>query len=233
MPPSGAGGSLIVLGLTLAALVAGRIYNVLASPREKSKRRLVGTPRTVTGELGTGLARVTGKARRGRELLSAPLSDRPCLAFEFRVEITSGDDWAEVVRLRRACAFVVADEGGEALVEPGSNYELVLADDVRGGTGWRDPEPDPAHLARALAMLDESEQPGWSWLASRQVRYFEAALLEGELVSVFGAVLEEVHPEAQPAGPRSLPMARVLRGTVDEPVRIGDGEVAEDGLGLS
>jgi hypothetical protein len=232
MPPSSAGGSLIVLGLTLAALVAGRIYNVIVSPREKSKRRLVGTPRTVTGELQTGMARVTGKARRGRELLRAPLTHRPCLAYDFRVEVTSGDDWREVVHLREAGAFVVADEGGEALVEPGLNYELVLSDDVLGGTGWTDREPDPELLKRVVAMLDESEGPTDSWFNPRHVRYFEAALLEGELVSVYGAVIEEVHPDAERSGPRSLPVARVLRGTAEEPVRIGDGDVAADGMGI-
>jgi len=57
-------------------------------------------------------------------------------------------------------------------------------------------------------------------------RYFEAVLQEGDRVSVYGAVQVEVHPEGERIGPRALPVARVMRGTFEEPVRIGDGPLA-------
>jgi hypothetical protein len=64
-----------------------------------------------------------------------------------------------------------------------------------------------------------------------EFRCFEAILEEGELATVHGSALEDVHPEGERPGPRSLPMVRLLRGSADEPVRIGSGAVASDGLG--
>src|SRR5688572_28875532 len=151
MSAAGAVSTLVLLGLVLGGLVARQVYRVIDSPREKTRRRLVGTRRTVIGELRAGTARVTGNVRRGRELLRAPISGRPCLAFEFRVEVSHGESWTEVVRGQKASPFMVADESGQAQVEPGHHFELVLAEDLRGGTGWMDHSPEPSHLAAVLA----------------------------------------------------------------------------------
>ena len=85
MPPPVSDGSLIAFGLLAAAVAIRKVYRMVTSPREKSKRRLAGTRRTRTGELHNGLARIAGKAV-GREVLRSPVTDRACLAFELRVE---------------------------------------------------------------------------------------------------------------------------------------------------
>jgi hypothetical protein len=219
---------MIIVGL--AILVAVWIYNVTVSPRAKTRRRLVRTPRTLTTRLHAGMARVTGRAMHGKELLRSPASDRPCVAFDFGVEVNDGSSgWCEVLRLRDVTPFLVRDEGGQARVEPGSHYELLLAESNRG-TDLYSRSPDPQELARVVALLPSNQRPSGHWLTSSSIRFFEAVLLEGDLVSILALVSEEVHPEEEPAGPRSLPVARVLRGTSERLMYIGGPDVAFDGL---
>jgi len=219
---------MIVAGVVL--LVASGIYQAVFSHRARSRRRLVGTRRTPSGQLHDGLARVTGKAFRGREILRAPASERPCLAFDLCVEVSHGQGWREVVRRQEACPFLLRDETGEVHIEPDGHIDLLLAEEVRGGTTWPARVPDPAHLSRVLALLEEHDLPRAGWFSEDKVRYFEGALLEGGLVSVYGATIEETRSEAERTGPRTLPVARVLRGTVEEPLRIGGNDVAVAGL---
>jgi hypothetical protein len=217
----------IVVGL--AALLGIRIFRSFLSRHARNKRRLVRTRRTLTSQLRPGMARVTGKAIKSRELLRAPASDRPCLAFDFGVEVNHGMGPLQLLRMQEVVPFIVRDEGGQAHVEPGTYYELVL-EEVNRGTDIYSRSPDPSELARVVALLPEGERPTGHWLTSSNIRFFEAALLEGDLVSILAPVTEEVHPESERTGPRALPLARVLRGTAERLMYIGGPEVAFDGL---
>jgi hypothetical protein len=222
----------VVVGVGMAAVFVGGLLKALTSPEEKNRRRLVGTPRTLTSQLRPGLARVTGRAKRASRLLQTPISHRPCVAFEAWVGIPTGDAWHKIFTARELVPFVLVDEAGEVPIEPDGHCELILEGDLRGGTDWVE-VPVEEHLARAVALLTAANaREGRSPRRKPAVHYYEAALEEGDLVSVYGTAIEDVRPDGHQQGPRSLPTAMVMKGTARELLRIGDGPLGTDGLGL-
>jgi hypothetical protein len=217
----------------MALVVIVTTYRWLSSRDRANRRRLVKTKRTQLHQLRPGIARVTGTVRRGPEVLLAPLSQRPCVAFEVRVEQYDGEDWGEKVRVREARPFAVVDETGEALVDPSLGFELLLDADVSGTDGgWFDDNAPFRESNAAQALLHAHGIRTETWFFERPIRmrYFEGVVEEGELVSIYGPVIEGIDPQGEKVAPRSVPVARILRGSPDEPVRIGDGSVAREGL---
>jgi hypothetical protein len=213
-----------VSGATLALLAAGAlglarvVYLEFLSRDARTTRTLSDRPRTRIGDGTDGVVRLTGRVRRRGELLKAPVSGRPCVAFQLLVEGDNGDGWDKLLESRDARPFVIADETGEALVDTaGGPFHLALNSDERGGTGLFD-QIGEAQL-QAVMSVGTFESPG---RARGKRRYREGILCEGETVAVGGRGLREVSPEATSVNPRELPRWLVLRGTADEPLLISD-----------
>ena len=75
-------------GVAMALLAVGTlglaraVYLELFSRDARTARTLSDRPRTRIAEGGDGTIRVTGRVRRHGELLKAPVSGRPCVAFQ-------------------------------------------------------------------------------------------------------------------------------------------------------
>jgi hypothetical protein len=218
----------VAVVLCLVALVLWKVVDAAVSPEEKSRRRLLNTRRTPAADLTGGLARITGTARSGGETLRAPVSERACLAYRLSIQVDAGrSDWREVATLRGACTFTVTDETGEALIEPQGNYVLVLESDRRGGPARSAEQPQSPEMATVFRLLRQRDIALENMMGHHSTfRYVEAIVQEGDRVAVYGAVQVQVHPQGERGGPRGLPVARVFRGTFEEPVRIGDGALA-------
>jgi hypothetical protein len=208
--------------LTVVVAVGNRFW---PSRRRRIVRALASRPRAlVHGAEGT--VRLTGRVRRNGGLLSSPLSGRPCVAYEFSVHEPirfSGNDggngWHCLVDMREATPFLVADESGEARIDPSGPFLMSLKYDRGGESSGKHPGKHQ-DLASVLAAIDIAST-GWlgGW---RRFRYAEGVLEEGELVSVSAASVLEVDQAGERAGPRSPPQRLVLRGTEEQPLLISD-----------
>jgi hypothetical protein len=212
---SGAALALLAFGALGLARV---VYTELWGRDARTTRALSERPRTSIRDGADGIVRVTGRVRRRGELLKAPVSGRPCVAFQLLVEHHSGDGWGKLLELRDARPFVIADETGEALVDTAAGpFHLALNSDERGGTGLFD-RIGEAQL-QALMSVGAFESPGRT---RGKRRYREGILREGETVAVGGRGVREVSAEAPSINPREPPQWLVLRGTADEPLLISD-----------
>src|SRR6185369_4566859 len=89
-----------------AAIFAGvQLWDSYLSPKAKTKRAVAATPRTLVRQIGGGLVRVTGRVHRHGELLRAPVSKRPCVAFDLDVQELDDERWMNRLVERRACTF--------------------------------------------------------------------------------------------------------------------------------
>ncbi|MEM7157678.1 MAG: GIDE domain-containing protein [Myxococcota bacterium] len=131
-----------------------------------------------------GLKRIVGKLSMNEEPLVAPLTGRPCAAYEVVLEQlrSSGksSSWHTVFREIEVRPFTLDDGTGRAFVEP-SEAKLVITRDERSQSGTFD-DPTP----REQAFLDMYGQSGEGWVFNKTLRYSEGVLEPGEDVAVLG-----------------------------------------------
>ena len=204
--------------LAIGAVGLARIaYTIFLSQEARTTRALANRPRTRIRDAAEGTVRVTGRVRRRGDLLKAPVSGRPCVAYQLLVE-EDNDGWGQLRELWDARPFVIADETGEALVDTVAGpFRLALDSDERGGTELFDQIGEAQR--QAIVSVGSFESPGRPRLNRR---YREGILREGETVAVGGRGLWETSAEGTSANLRDPPKWLVLRGTVDEPLLISD-----------
>jgi hypothetical protein len=207
--------------------------NALWPPRrDRIVRALASKPRSLVQE-ARGAVRLTGRIFGIGDLQHAPLSGRPCVAYEVLVDefgTSNGPGgvhrrrWAE---LREANPFLVADESGKARIDTSGPFLMSLNHDYTGTTGWFSKYPG-THQALA-SFLSSMGIPSTNWLGRwRRFHYVEGVLEEGELVSVSANGVLELDPAAEQVSARSPPQRLVLRGTEALPLLISDNQEARN-----
>jgi hypothetical protein len=157
------GWKLLVAIVGAAGLAA---YQLLFSRRAKIRRALSSRRRMAVGRIAGGSVVVRGHVRRHSGLLHAPISGRPCVAYEVHLRDSAGK---EVIAVRQAAVpFLAADWTGSALVDPGPHMKLALVEDVTGGGTWRPADPEIIQNLQAL-LPPGTSLTGWlgSTTASR------------------------------------------------------------------
>ena len=218
-------GPFIALAVLTLALVAGN--SIWPTRRRRINRALASRPRAlVHGAQGT--VRLTGRIRPSGELLRAPISGRPCIAYEVSVDEPGrvlGGEWRRRVELREVPSFLVADESGATRIDTSGPFLMSLNYDRKGDTDSYSEYPGkhPA-LASFLSSLDVVTS-GWlgRWW---RFRYAEGVLEEGQLVSVSAESVLEVDLAGERGGPRFPPQRLVLRGTEALPLLISNEKEA-------
>jgi|SRR4051812_45723080 hypothetical protein len=211
-------------GVAIALLAIGAVglarvvYAAFLSRDARTIRALADRPRSSIARGAEGSIRVTGRVRRHGELLKAPVSGRPCVAFHLLVEHYTREGWDKLLELRDARPFVITDDTGEALVDTAAGpFHLALNSDERGGTGLFDRIGEAQR--QALMSVGTFEAPGQN---GGKRRYREGIVREGENVAVGGRGVREVSAEGAGGNPRQPPQWLVLRGTAEEPLLISD-----------
>jgi hypothetical protein len=216
MPPS------FFVGAVVVALAYALWSNVF-SRKARAKRALARTPRTPVGRSEGGSVRVTGRVEPRGETLTAPGSERVCVAYELTIEESIGGEWHERLVHADARPFAVVDESGTALVDPGGHVHFDLVEDVEHSDGtWKEARGGSfsdhvLELLRAHGVETETFFEGW-----RLFRYREGVLEAGERVSVAGHAAHEPHADGERRGPREPPTVLVLRGSAKAPLLISD-----------
>jgi hypothetical protein len=199
------------------------------SPAPKRPRR------TRIREIRDGLVRVAGKARSRGELLRAPLSGRPCVAFHALVYELRGmrrtGGWEVLIDVQDVAPFAVTDDSGEAVVDVSGPLDLALDVDRRGPSGWRDPAR-PAEVAALTQLLESRGHSINNWLGLSKPFLFEEGIIAPDQdVAIAGLGVHEVTLAGQRSGPRGVPEQIVLRGSADDPLVISNSRAARRGAG--
>jgi hypothetical protein len=212
------------VGAFVVFCVGRVIYTDFLSPEARVKRALAGRRRVPIGEAQEGPVRLTGRARQVGELLRAPASQRPCVAFQLVVEERGGSNgWQKVLELAVGAPFRLEDESGAALVDTAAGpFSLALVPDRTGSPSVFGSENDNVKRVRALAGLERV----------RAFRFSEAALAVGRPVSVGGRCAREVALDGDRANYREPPQRLVVRGTAEEPLLISNWREARQGPGM-
>jgi hypothetical protein len=172
-------------------------------------------------QLTEGIVRVTGTAQTFDGLLSAPCSGRPCLAYDLTVQRMTGKSWVDLLFVRAARSFLVAEETGTVVIHPDRHYWLVLVEDRTDEAAWCT-APDDATFGKLAAIFKAEGIPLTGGPFDQALRYHEGIVEVGERVTVQGRAVREVSAGGERADPRSPPEIVVLRGTAENPLRISD-----------
>jgi hypothetical protein len=185
---------------------------------------------TPIGRLAAGPVRVTGRVRRAEELLDSPVTGTPCVAF--LVSLLSHGKTPTRERLTYARPFLVEDETGSVLVDPGTSYAAALAPGKQYSvTALNLPPRRRADLWQAFQIPSHHR---YSWFFDDLNFWREDLLVEGRIVSVAGYAMEDVHASGESAGPRQLPTRLVIRaGGPHEPLLLADHFSPRPGSGMT
>jgi hypothetical protein len=188
-------------------------------------RKLAEKRQMPAGGVGGDQIRVVGRVKQRAEPLRAPISGRPCVAFQADVEELQGEEWISRLRVREAQSFLVVDETGSALVDANGPFELGLVTDEQGSSGLFG-----SIGAAQLQVVKSHLSSGNEWFGrSNKARYREGILKVGQLVAVGGNGAREITGEAAAPGLREAPTWLVLRGTADDRLLISNSVQAIGG----
>jgi hypothetical protein len=164
---------------------------------------------------GMGLVRVTGRVRPIDGTVEAPVTARRCLAFVVSLYESGRRPMSE--RLSGGRPFLVEDDTGSVLVDPGAGFVMALVDGHYVGVGEVSLSRErQAELWSAFKIPDNYRH---SCFYDGLNLWREDVLVEGTIVSVAGHVGVEVHPSGESEGPRQLPTRLVVRG---QPLLVAD-----------
>jgi hypothetical protein len=219
--------SLLLLILVLSG-VSAFVYQAWLRPDQRITRALGAAPVTSVADTQGGVRKLTGQLRMAGDSLTAPLSGRSCAAYVLAVdEYRFLGGWTPLLREKRAVGFRLADDTGEAAVEPDEHCELAISNTVEGRSSPRRMHPGLIGHLRRLGFATETRL-GFS----KRLRFEEGALVSGCWVSVGGLAGWEPSPAGEREGYRALPGRLVVRGTPQFPVFISD-EVGAYGPALA
>ena len=215
-------GLFIASGVVMAMVVTARYFSRSNRARRRARRTeraLAARQRTWISE-AHGPVRVTGRIHRDAKLLEAPLSGRPCVAYELVIdELSSGSPslWQRFLDLRQACPFLLEDDSSTARIDTAGPGFVALIHDRVGVTSGIYPGN---HLELSMVLESCGVLP-MTWLGRwRPLRYAEGVLEPGELVTVGGHGAREIDPGGDRPSVRSPPQRLVIRGSEEEPLLI-------------
>jgi hypothetical protein len=199
---------LIIAGVAAAAAIGGlQLYERLS--RTGKARRLLERAKLVkVGDAREGeVVRIVGRVRLDDDPLRAPLSERPCAAYEIEVEerrtslLLQGGRWRRVLRhADHLPRFLIEDETGSAVVELGEPYVLVTHDVTESsGVGKAPPLGFGAFLAAHGVGTKGS-------LVNKRMCFTEGIIWEGQQLVVLGLCRWRASPSAG-VGYRQAPRA--------------------------
>lgn len=221
----------IIAVLLVAVPAVLMLALVLIERPRQLHQELQSVPLLAAGELREGMYRVMGRARRGRPLLVAPVSGRPCLAWRLVVERSPAIHAGATQRLRRrrvaidmrACGeFWIEDETGRAAVQPGAHFALAMQAGQRAVRGrWSQLPPQVRAEIQRQREATGAVTSVWDPHPGATARFTELAIEENETLSIGGEVGRELHPLGE-GGARAAPMRWTFRGTPSNPLILSD-----------
>lgn len=209
-----------IFGVAAVAIGAGFYFN-----KDRRIRRLLKkSDRVEIAQFPDGAsAKVVGAVVVENQHLNAPLTGRPCVYYEARVEEYKSrgksGSWVTVIREVAGVPFFVRDSSGEALIDPsGANVAIDTDSKTKSGTF------DGATPTEE-AFLNRHGRESKGWVFNKSLRYREGVFEPGETVAAFGTGVREPDPGGVNAaqGYRGMPPTRLrLRHSHAGPLYLSD-----------
>jgi hypothetical protein len=162
------------------------------------------------------LVRIAGRVAPREALVTAPLSGRPCVAYDLEIDLAR-----ERTSVRRDSCFTpfyVQDESGRALILPPC-LVVVLAERARVESIVRDLPP----AVQAQIGEQYEEYPEYDWRSFR-VRAVERRIEPGEQLTVVGWARRSTIADDAAAGYRDSSDVVVVESEEGAPLSISDDE---------
>ncbi len=187
--------------------------------------RLLATPRVRMADVVEGVTtRVAGSVRATGEVLTSPLSGRPCVYYEVAV-ISVGLSTQNFQRVesrlgtvREGVNFALVEHDAVALVDCEHLDVAVAVGQTTTCKGTFDASPAQLELIRRCIP------PGHRWFDTQELVFREACILPDQVVGLVGAAVREPDPDHPPDGLfRGEAATRVrFRGSRAHPLVISD-----------
>ncbi len=216
--------NVVMASIAIVALVVSWVMRYY-SAENRLKRTLRAVRVWPIGELPEDtLGRVIGEAQPIDRVLQSPLTGRPCVYYDARVEEHESGEWHTRFAERGGVPFLLTDPSGHAIVDP-SCAEIALTFDSDSRSGTFD-DPTPAEAAFLAKHGGESK----GWIFNKKLRYIEAVIEPGERVAVLGSGIREPDPQGTPTeGYRSAAPTRLrLTSSPQHPLGISDDPSTTD-----
>ncbi len=204
--------------VVVVGAVGGLLYAAWYTSEPVRIRRMLRDARACSiADLGDGQSgRIVGAAQLHRDHLIAPLTGRRCLYYVATIEQSKygTDVWSMLATEERGVPFAVTDGTGRAIVD--ATHANVALEFDHHTVSKTDLELDAAQRALlARQRIDPTH---------RTLRYAEAIICEGKLVSVLGIGTREPDPDAPPASAYrgGQPTRLRLTGSRRYPLVMGD-----------
>jgi hypothetical protein len=216
----------IVVSLTVVSVARLIYFGFKRRDEDRITRTLARRRRVPIRTIGDDIVRVTGRVRAGSELIQAPVSGRPCVAFHLLIEqwvnVRRVPRWDVLLELQDVRPFSIVDESAEAMIDPDGPTAVVLVFD-KSGPSRRFDEADRTQFKELKRILESAGISITFWLGgSKILRFREGVLEEGEEVSAGARGVGEIRPDGERLGLREPPTRVVLRGSEEEPLLISD-----------
>jgi len=184
----------ILVGFTLLYIIAS-----VFSPGRRLKRKLAGTPRTPIGHGQGGFTKIVGQAGHCWPPLVAPISGRPCIAYEVVVEELEVEmlnpakrKMVPIIHEIQGQPFMLYDETGRAFIGYDDQTGVLIKRDVEMKSGtMRDATPAMEALLNRYGHTSTR-----IFGLNKGIRYFEGVIEAGEWVTVIGVGARE--PDQDP-----------------------------------
>ncbi len=161
--------------------------------RQALMRRLKQAKPWPVGELPEDtLGKIVGNARPVGDVLTAPISQRPCVFFEVSVVENHGKSSSTIIHELQGVPFYVEDASGRAVVDP-RGADVVLEQDYSTSSGTLD---DATPIEEEFLRRHNKEPRGWVF--NKSLSYRESIIAIGEQVAVLGSGVREPDPDAPP-----------------------------------
>jgi hypothetical protein len=210
--------SVLLVGAALVAITAFAVVLETAFPPGWWTRARVPIAHAPAGEV----VRIVGRIAARRELLRAPLSGRPCVAWRLVIELFGSASWRPCASDDGSSDFEIVDDSGVALVET-ARFEASIEGDHRVETSSFEPA-----TPELFALLEKHGLSGPDRFGvPRSYRFVEGVLEVGDTIAVFGRARWDRDPDARPSaggGYREVQAPRLLmiEAPGDGPVRASD-----------
>jgi hypothetical protein len=217
---------LVVVLVVATVLVIGIGHMVYVDAMENQahvRERLARRRSVPIAQVQEGLVRWSGRVHLTTEPLTAPVSQRPCVAYQLTIMLGDGEGgWSKVLELTDARPFILADETGRGVVDAMAGpFAIALVPDRKASSSAF--RADGADLRSVRALLREQDIPTRTVFGTDQpVKFTEAVLLPGSELSVSGSCTWEIALDGERAGYRELPQRIALRGTAEEPLLLSN-----------
>lgn len=177
--------------ILLFVLSTGAVAGIWLRTKRWTERKLLRSAISPIAQLPENThGRLVGRAEVLGEPLMSPLTQRPCVYYIVKVE--EGDPWVDVAQEERGVPFRLVDASGHAIVDPQGAEVALDFDRVSKTSFWDGANPiQEAFLARCGK---KSTRLGMN----KRLRFREAVISVGELISVGGSGVREPDPDATP-----------------------------------